>query len=201
MCLLKPLRCRAVLLASCVWLLGAWGGKAERSDMRVCIEDLSVHRIPPKDVPLGQQLAPSKESPSEFVPPAPPPEPVTKSLDQALQERAVYVREHPSTVQGYTLQVYMGSNRGTALAVKRRVEELFPALDPKVHYDLPHYAVRIGQYLSKIEAFDTYTQLKPRWRDTIVRPTAFVLKEFTERIVSNENNLPQVSGLYEEKVQ
>lgn len=63
-------------------------------------------------------------------------------------------------VDGFTIQVYTGSDRDKAYAAINKVRDLNPELNPTIGYYQPSYKVKVGQYISKLEAHQIYESLR-----------------------------------------
>jgi len=63
-------------------------------------------------------------------------------------------------VDGYTIQIYTGSNRNDADQAARNASALVLDIDPKVEYDQPNYKVKVGQYENRLEAHQIFERLK-----------------------------------------
>ena len=73
-------------------------------------------------------------------------------------------------VDGYTIQVYTGSDRDKAYAAKSKVLEINPDLEPTMHYIQPSYKVKVGQYVSKLEAHEIYESLRKEFPLALLIP-------------------------------
>lgn len=63
-------------------------------------------------------------------------------------------------VDGFTIQVYTGSDRNSANEAVRKVNLINPDLEPKIRYVQPSYKVKVGQYVSRLEAHEIFESLK-----------------------------------------
>lgn len=73
-------------------------------------------------------------------------------------------------VDGYTIQVYTGNDRDKAYAAKSKVLEINPELNPSMHYYQPSYKVKVGQYVSKLEAHEIYESLRKEFPLALLIP-------------------------------
>jgi len=80
-------------------------------------------------------------------------------LDSLIKSRIEY-NERFSTVEGYRVQVFFGSNRRDANELKSELLKKFPDEDVYVLYSSPYFKVRVGNYRTKIEALKVLNLLK-----------------------------------------
>lgn len=73
-------------------------------------------------------------------------------------------------VDGFTIQVYTGSDRDKAYAAVGKVKELNPDLNPTIGYYQPSYKVKVGQYISKLEAHQIYESLRSEFPLALLIP-------------------------------
>jgi hypothetical protein len=119
---------------------------------------------------------------------------ITDQLDYLLARKKA-VSKQLKHVQGYTIQAYVGGSRDEALRIKNKLYTHYPAIEPEVTYDLPHYTVRIGKFLEKIEAYPAYAAIRKRMPQVIIRPISFVNKPhvfINKQAASQRNTAPSV---------
>lgn len=73
-------------------------------------------------------------------------------------------------VDGFTIQVYTGNDRTAANDAVRRVNLINPDLDPKIRYVQPSYKVKVGQYISRLEAHEIFESLKDEFPLALLIP-------------------------------
>ena len=100
---------------------------------------------------------------------------ITDQLDYLLARKKA-ASEHTKYVHGYTIQVYIGGNREEAFKIRSRLHTQYPTMTPSVSYDLPHYTVRVGKFLSKLEAYPAYAAIRKHMPQAIIRPICFLNK-------------------------
>jgi len=100
---------------------------------------------------------------------------ITDQLDYLLARKKV-ANEQIKHIQGYTIQAYAGGSRDVAFKIKNKLYTHYPAIEPEVTYDLPHYTVRIGKFLDKLEAYPAYAVIRKWIPQAIIRPISFVNK-------------------------
>ncbi|MEQ8472099.1 MAG: SPOR domain-containing protein [Marinoscillum sp.] len=73
-------------------------------------------------------------------------------------------------VDGFTIQVYTGSDRDVANDAVRKVNMINPELEPKIRYVQPSYKVKVGQYISRLEAHEIFESLKTEFPLALLIP-------------------------------
>lgn len=113
----------------------------------------------------------SKNDTLEYTP-IDPEKDLNYDIDQAsllIAQRNQRVIEEKG-ILGYTIQVYSGSNRQIAEEIRDKLLLTYKEPTKRVH-DPPNYKVKIGAFLSKIEAHSLYILIKEDF------PQAFVVPE------------------------
>jgi len=85
---------------------------------------------------------------------------------------ALIVQENakPRTEQGYSIQVYSGSNREEANMTLGRVRIYFPEIDAQLIYFQPDFKVKAGQFTDRIEAYQVFELLRVEFVDALLIP-------------------------------
>lgn len=131
-------------------------------------EDLSVWR------PKVEQATPGKDSTAELdngknkglVEPK---YAVNKKLDPILDSiNSINLRRN--YIDGFTIQVYSGLKREDALSTKKQLSSDLPDLESEIHYAQPNFRVKVGKYLSRIDAQRDYVAIKKYFPTAIVIP-------------------------------
>jgi hypothetical protein len=94
---------------------------------------------------------------------------VNKRLDAVLDsiDRLNLTRR---AIEGYTIQVYSGTNKDDALNVKKQLTQSAPGLSSEVQYEQPNFKVRSGRYYTRLEAQKDFDQIKRFFPAAIVVP-------------------------------
>jgi hypothetical protein len=77
------------------------------------------------------------------------------------------------TIEGYTIQAYAGGSREMAFKICDLLHIHYPSLNPEVQYKQPHFTVRIGKFLDRLEAYKLYIPIKELIPQAIIRPAHF----------------------------
>jgi hypothetical protein len=90
----------------------------------------------------------------------------------SLLSRVYYSNIPKSTIKGFRVQIYSGSNRIDANKVK--ADFLDSYVDEKIYFDYkqPYYKVRVGDYRNKVEAQKMYQTLllDPKFKGVLIVP-------------------------------
>ena len=76
----------------------------------------------------------------------------------------------------YTIQVHTSSSREAAEAAKFVIYRLLPESKPILEFVPPLYKVKVGEYFSQIEAYQTLLKLKEQFPNAIVVPERVYFK-------------------------
>lgn len=94
---------------------------------------------------------------------------VNKRLDAVL-DSIDRLNLNRKSVEGYTIQVYSGTNKDDALNVKKQLTLSAPNLSSEVQYEQPNFKVRSGKYYTRLEAQKDFNQIKKFFPAAIVVP-------------------------------
>ncbi len=76
----------------------------------------------------------------------------------------------PRTEQGYTIQLYNGSNREAATKALARIRVKFPEIKPRMEYFQPDFRVKAGKFLDRVVAYETYEQVRRIFPEALLIP-------------------------------
>jgi hypothetical protein len=94
---------------------------------------------------------------------------VNKQLDGVL-DSIDRLNLNRRSIEGYTIQVYSGTNKDDALNVKKQLTQSVPNLNSEVQYEQPNFKVRSGRYYTRLEAQKDFDQIKKFFPAAIVVP-------------------------------
>lgn len=100
---------------------------------------------------------------------------ITDTLNAVLDSISV-LSQQVKYVDGYTVQVYSGSNREAANIARGKAYTLEPYIKPNLFYDSPNFKVHVGQFYSSLEANETYAQMKQDFPNAILVLRKFKIK-------------------------
>lgn len=75
-----------------------------------------------------------------------------------------------SYVDGYTIQVYSGTNSEEAKIARGRIYSLVDGFSPSLKYDEPNFKVKVGNYFTRLEAQNDFSKLKSKFPNSIIIP-------------------------------
>jgi SPOR domain len=73
-------------------------------------------------------------------------------------------------IDGFTIQIYSGQNKEEAMNTKKKVSADLPELNAELEYNQPKFRVRIGSYISRLEAQKDLLHLKRYFPNAILVP-------------------------------
>ncbi len=94
---------------------------------------------------------------------------VNKRLDAVL-DSIDYINLSRKYIDGYTIQVYSGTNREDALNVKKQLTISASNINSEVQYEQPNFKVKSGKYFTRLEAQKDFEQIKKHFPAAIVVP-------------------------------
>lgn len=100
----------------------------------------------------------------------------TRAIDAELElviDSLVTRNKKQDFYSGYTIQLFSGQDREAAYALRNELYDKFPDLTPDISYESTRYIVRVGQYISRIEAQSTFRRIKEVYKDANVIPQRF----------------------------
>ncbi|HET9052843.1 MAG TPA: SPOR domain-containing protein [Cyclobacteriaceae bacterium] len=131
-------------------------------------EDLSSLRPKIEEQPTDSGTAPDKikrdpkaQVEAQFT--------VNKQLDAVLDSIDM-INLSRKSIEGYTIQVYSGTNKDDALNVKKQLTLSVPNLTSEVQYEQPNFKVRSGRYYTRLEAQKDFNQIRKFFPAAIVVP-------------------------------
>lgn len=145
----------------------------QMSSVEPYAEDLSIHR--PKFSPVDTILNASVITEAEKIDYPEPEFDVTERLNFVLDSINILKKDKPY-VDGYTIQVYSGTNSEEAKIARGKVYSIIDGSKPSLKYDEPNFKVRVGKYFNRLEAQKAYAQLKANFPNTIIIPERIYIK-------------------------
>jgi hypothetical protein len=94
---------------------------------------------------------------------------VNKKLDGVL-DSIDRLNLNKKFIDGYTIQVYSGTNREDALNVKKQLTYSVPGVSSDVQYEQPNFKVKSGKYYTRLEAQRDFELIKKYFPAAIVVP-------------------------------
>lgn len=135
-------------------------------------EDLSIYRPKADQVPTTTTTGttttqtPDARKQTAYVEPK---YAVNKKVDVVLDS----IDRHnlqSNAVDGFTIQIYSGLKREEALNAKKNLASVLPGLEADVQYAQPNFRVKVGKYISRLDAQKDFTEVKKRFPTAIIIP-------------------------------
>lgn len=82
--------------------------------------------------------------------------------------------------KGYRVQIYSGSDRAKAIAIKSRVMQTFPSVRTYLSYSAPQFKVKVGDYQSRGAANDMARVLRPFFKPVMIVPDVIVVNSLKQ---------------------
>jgi len=128
-------------------------------------EDLSLYRI-------EKELKPefvNKDEPNEIADAVILSGDITAEID-SINAIIIAQNKERNIRDGFTIQVYVGDNRGSARNALAYVEKYYPDLESKITYRQPDYRVKTGAFYERLEATRIYNEIKTSFPKAILLP-------------------------------
>lgn len=104
---------------------------------------------------------------------------ITGQLNEVLQQSDEY-RRQIKFVDGFTVQVYSGTQSEEARKIRGKVLNMLPDVEAKLIYDEPSFKVKVGRYFSRMEAQTGFSKLKDEFPSAIIIPERIPLDNDTD---------------------
>lgn len=90
-------------------------------------------------------------------------------LDTAIQKN-IDKNKIANVIDGYRIQLFSGSERNNANALKTKFLKLYPETPAYLIYQQPYFKLRVGDYRTKIEAQQIFYKLQDDFGQVIIIP-------------------------------
>lgn len=101
---------------------------------------------------------------------------VNRRLDMVLDTISMRNRSIKHA-QGFRIQVYVGNNRQEADAVKTYIYTTLPEILPYVTFTNPTYRIKVGDFLTRLDAERYFEQLKAIYPGAMILPEKVEIKK------------------------
>ena len=79
-------------------------------------------------------------------------------------------------IDGYTIQIYSGQKKEEAMNAKKKIHSDAADLNAELEYNQPKFRVRVGSYLSRMEAQKDLIRLKRPFPNAILVPEKIIVR-------------------------
>lgn len=93
----------------------------------------------------------------------------TEAID-SLVIKNVQRNAKQTTMAGYRIQLFSGTERIKANEAKAKLLQLFPDAEVTFMYQAPHFKVRVGNYRSRLDAQQMFRELLPDFPQSFIVP-------------------------------
>ena len=90
-------------------------------------------------------------------------------LDTAIHKN-IDKNKIANIIEGYRIQLFSGSERNNANALKTKFLKLYPETPAYLIYQQPYFKLRVGDYRTKIEAQNLFYKLQDDFGQVIIIP-------------------------------
>jgi hypothetical protein len=88
-------------------------------------------------------------------------------IDSLVKKHRTF-NEQQRTMQGFRIQLYFGTQRNKANEIKALFQEKFPSYPAYLIYQQPNFKVRVGDFITRIEAFKLYKELESEYESVFI---------------------------------
>ena len=137
-------------------------------------DDLRIYRLPLPPVPPVPSAKAPATAPKPTVPL--PTNQVNAQMEQRLRDQA-YTNQNVKYAQGFRLLVYLGLERGQAMAIRRAVIGRYPDETYYLSFRAPVYRLYVGDYLTRLGAARARTRLRGLTQRADVEATQVIINK------------------------
>ncbi len=137
-------------------------------------EDLSIVRPRYKETPPPDVATAKKPEVKRVL--SDQPLHINRQLDAVVDTIAAKNRSI-RFASGYRIQIYVGNTRKEADDARLFTYQTFPELNPYLVYNQPTYRVRIGDFMTRLEAERYLQQIRNRYEAAVILPEKIDLKK------------------------
>lgn len=99
----------------------------------------------------------------------------------SLMIQQTKINKQKDGVSGFRIQIKNTATLKDANALRARFSRDFPELKSYLTYNAPYYKIRIGDYLTKMEAQKDLTEIKKKYRGAYPVPCSISLEEVIKK--------------------
>lgn len=88
----------------------------------------------------------------------------------SLVSKNIEINKSQQTIDGYRIQLFSGSERNNANALRTRFKTDYPDENVYLIYQQPYFKLRVGDYRNLIEAQEMYLQLQKTYDQLLIVP-------------------------------
>ena len=99
----------------------------------------------------------------------------------SLMIQQIEINKQKDGVSGFRIQIKNTTTQKDANALRARFSRDFPELKSYLRYNAPYYKIRIGDYLTKLEAQKDLIEIKKRYKGAYPVPCPVNLEEVIKK--------------------
>ena len=88
----------------------------------------------------------------------------------AIIDSLVKKNENINKTKGYRISVYNGTNKDELKKAKEYIYSLYPNINIISEYKQPQYKMRIGDFITRYDAFEVLAKINTRYPDALIIP-------------------------------
>ena len=88
----------------------------------------------------------------------------------SLVAKNIELNKSQQTIDGYRIQLFSGSERNNANALRSKFKTEYPNENVYLIYQQPYFKLRVGDYRNLIEAQEMYLQLQKSYGQLLIVP-------------------------------
>lgn len=89
-------------------------------------------------------------------------------VNQLIAKKAEYNRLTNGEEDGYRIKIHFGVDRDKAEAVRTKFAMRFTDYDTKLDYQQPNFVVLVGDYKTKLEAFESLKKIQAEFPNSFI---------------------------------
>lgn len=90
-------------------------------------------------------------------------------IKQVIDKKAEYHRLTGAKQDGYRINIHFGVDKDKMKAVRAKFAARFPEYDSDEDYQQPNWVVLVGDFKTKLEAFEAFKKIQPEFPAFIVK--------------------------------
>ena len=99
----------------------------------------------------------------------------------SLMIKQIEINKQKDGVSGFRIQIKNTTTQKDANALRARFSRDFPELKSYLRYNAPYYKIRIGDYLTKLEAQKDLIEIKKKYKGAYPVPCPVNLEEVIKK--------------------
>jgi hypothetical protein len=98
-----------------------------------------------------------------------------------LMQKQLNLNASKHGVDGFRVQIHFGQSRETAQKIRSRFSIDFPELKTYLGYNSPYYKIRVGDFITRLEAYKVQKAITKKYRGAYIVPTTVDFEAVTKK--------------------